>query len=225
MKKLGLLVIMLLGLCAAAYFTSSSALEFTATLSGLLCVWLTARQNIWCWPIGLVNVICFFAMFYEAKLYADMLLQVFFFVMSVQGWIVWLTGRGTAKVRPTRRLTLLRGILLGIAVIAVTGGWGMVLERYTDASIPYLDAFLATLSLAAQLLLSSKVLENWVVWIAVDVLSVGMYAYKELYLIALLYAVFLGIAVSGLLSWRSELQLHAWPGARPLSTADQPEYR
>ncbi|XOK62447.1 nicotinamide riboside transporter PnuC [Paenibacillus elgii] len=196
----GLLACMLL----VAYFTSSTPLEIAATTSGLLSVWLTARQNIWCFPVGLVNVVCFFVMFYDAKLYADMTLQVVFFVLSIQGWIVWLTKRGQAKVRPTRRMTPQLGLWLVLLLVVVTAGWGYVLARYTDASIPYVDAFIATLSILAQLLLSNKVLENWHFWIAVDVLSIGMYAYKELYVLAALYVIFLGIATSGLIQWRSE---------------------
>lgn len=196
----GLLACML----PVAYFTSSTPLEIAATTSGLLSVWLTARQNIWCFPVGLVNVACFFVMFYDAKLYADMTLQVVFFVLSIQGWIVWLTKRGQAKVRPTRRMTPQLGLWLVLLLVVVTAGWGYVLARFTDASIPYVDAFIATLSILAQLLLSNKVLENWHFWIAVDVLSIGMYAYKELYVLAALYVIFLGIATSGLIQWRSE---------------------
>ncbi|MCH5585824.1 nicotinamide riboside transporter PnuC [Shimazuella sp. AN120528] len=183
-------------------YLSASSLEMVATLTGLLCVWLTTKENIWCWPIGLINVGCFFFMFYEAKLYADMTLQVVFFILSIQGWIVWLTKRQSADVRPTKKLTAMMMFVLCIVLVVVTIAWGYVLTHYTDASIPYLDAFIATLSVIAQYLLSSKILENWHVWIAVDVLSVGMYLYKGLYSVAFLYTVFLVIAILGLISWR-----------------------
>jgi nicotinamide mononucleotide transporter len=199
----GLMACMLL----VAKLTSSTTLEIVATTTGLLSVWLTARQNIWCWPVSLVNVACFFYMFFEVKLYADMTLQVFFFVLSIYGWIVWLTNRGDAKVRPTRRLNLRTAVVLGIVLVAVTGGWGALLQQFTDASIPYMDALVATMSLIAQYLLSSKVLENWYIWIAVDVLSIGMYAYKELYALTFLYVIFLGIATAGLISWKNTLKL------------------
>lgn len=181
---------------------STSPLEMVATLAGLVCVWLTAKENIWCWPIGLVNVSCFFVLFYEAKLYADMSLQVIFFILSIQGWIIWLTKRGDAKVRPTKKLTKQQAVILSILLIVTSIGWGYVLSNYTDASIPYLDALIATLSIIAQILLSNKILENWYVWITVDVLSIGLYLYKELYAVAFLYGVFLVIAIVGLLSWR-----------------------
>ncbi|OAS20463.1 nicotinamide riboside transporter PnuC [Paenibacillus oryzisoli] len=188
-----------------AIYTSSTAIEIVATTTGLLCVWLTAKENIWSWPIGLVNVGCFFVMFWEAKLYADTMLQVFFFILSVYGWIIWLTKREGTKVRPTRQITSRLALLLSICLVVMTLIWGYVLQTYTDASIPYADAFIATLSLIAQYLLSSKVLENWLLWIAVDVMSVGMYAYKDLYAVAFLYLIFLFIATAGYISWKREL--------------------
>ncbi|WP_127579417.1 nicotinamide riboside transporter PnuC [Paenibacillus koleovorans] len=204
LRKWGMAAVFVV-LFAIAYWTSTTTLELWATTTGLLCVWLTARQNIWAWPISLINVGCFFFLFEEAKLYADMSLQVVFFVLSIYGWIHWLTQREGAKVRPTRSITPGLAVVLGVLLVVVTLGWGHVLARFTDASIPYIDAFIATLSLIAQYLLSSKVLQNWLVWISVDVLSIGMYAYKELNTVAMLYVVYLLIATSGYISWRREM--------------------
>ncbi|QGR00058.1 nicotinamide riboside transporter PnuC [Paenibacillus psychroresistens] len=198
----GLLAIMLI----IAYFTASTALEIVATTTGLLSVWLTTRESIWCMPMGLINVACFFCSFYDAKLYADMTLQVFFFVLGIWGWYVWLTKRYTAKVRPTKRIEAKMIILLSILIIAGTGGWGYLLTEYTDASIPYADAFIAILSVIAQFLLSSKVLEHWLVWIVVDVLSIGMYFYKGLDTIAFLYIIYLFIAIAGWFGWKNGYQ-------------------
>lgn len=86
-------------------YLSATPLEMIATLTGLLCVWLTTKENIWCWPFGLINVGCFFFMFYEARLYADMTLQVIFFILSIQGWIIWMTKRQNADVRPTNKIS------------------------------------------------------------------------------------------------------------------------
>ncbi|WP_409342749.1 nicotinamide riboside transporter PnuC [Paenibacillus sp. MBLB4367] len=196
-----------------AYATSSTPLEIVASATGLLSVWWTARQNIWCWPVGLISVVCFFFMFYEVKLYADMTLQIFFFALSIQGWVVWLTKRGAASVRPTTRITGRLGLWLAVFLIAATGGWGYWLANHTDASIPYMDAFVAILSIAAQFLLSAKKLESWYFWIAVDVLSIGMYAYKELYTFSFLYVIFLGIAIAGLVGWKREFERRGSAGA------------
>jgi nicotinamide mononucleotide transporter len=205
MEKTWSLIVLFVLMVAIAIYTSSSTLEIVATTTGLLSVWLTAREHIGAWPVGLINVGCFFFMFGEAKLYADMSLQVFFFILSVYGWVVWLTKREGAKVRPTRTITKGLAALLAVLVVAVTVLWGYVLQQYTDASIPYADAFIATLSLAAQYLLSSKILENWLIWVVVDVLSVGMYLYKGLHAIAFLYVIFLLIAAAGYFSWKREM--------------------
>lgn len=204
MNKTGMMLVLVALMLGVAYATSSTALEIAATLTGLLSVWLTARERIWAWPIGLVNVACFFYMFWEVKLYADMTLQVFFFILSIYGWIIWLTKRGNDKVRPTRRIQPAMAVILLISLVGLSAGWGYWLDHYTDASIPYVDAFIATLSLIAQYLLSNKVLENWYCWLLVDVLSIGMYAYKGLYAVAFLYVIFLGIAAMGLYSWRKQ---------------------
>ncbi|SDN61331.1 nicotinamide mononucleotide transporter [Paenibacillus sp. yr247] len=207
MKKAWILLVLFIFMVAIAVYTSSTTLEIVATTTGLLSVWLTARENIWAWPVGLINVACFFYMFGEAKLYADMTLQVFFFVLSIYGWIIWLTKREGSQVRPTRKITLRLVLILSFLLVAVTLLWGFVLKAYTDASIPYADALIATLSIIAQFLLSSKVLENWLCWIAVDIMSIAMYAYKDLYAVAFLYLIFFFIAIAGYISWKRELHL------------------
>ncbi|MFD7525426.1 nicotinamide riboside transporter PnuC [Paenibacillus chitinolyticus] len=214
MKKTGTMLVLLAAMLTIAWLTSSSAFEIAATTTGLLCVWLTARENIWSWPISLVNVACFFYMFWEVKLYADMALQVFFFLLSIYGWIVWLTKREGAGVRPTRKIAPWLILPLVLFLVGATAGWGYVLHKYTDASIPYADAFIATLSIIAQLLLSAKILENWTVWIAVDVLSIGMYAYKGLDTIAFLYLIYLGIAIAGLITWKRNYRAAGQEGFR-----------
>jgi nicotinamide mononucleotide transporter len=205
MRKAWSFLALFICMVAIAIYTSSTAIEIVATTTGLLCVWLTAKENIWSWPVGLVNVGCFFVMFWEAKLYADTMLQVFFFILSVYGWIMWLTKREGTKVRPTRKITSRLTFILSVFLVVMTLLWGYVLQTYTDASIPYADAFIATLSLIAQYLLSSKVLENWLIWIAVDVMSVAMYAYKDLYAVAFLYLIFLFIAIAGYVGWKRAL--------------------
>ncbi|GLX65722.1 nicotinamide riboside transporter PnuC [Paenibacillus glycanilyticus] len=205
LSMLGLFVAIL----AVAYYTSSSAIEIAATTTGLAAVWLTAKEKLWTWPISLVNVACFFYMFLDVKLYADMTLQVFFFVLSIYGWVVWMTRREGAAVRPTRSWTPRMAVLLLGFLVVFTAAWGYLLERHTDASIPYLDAFIATLSLVAQFLLSYKILQSWYFWIVVDVLSIGMYFYKELYATSFLYVIFLGIAILGLVEWKREYMRRA----------------
>lgn len=185
--------------------TPVDPLELLGVLTGVVAVWLTVRQNVWCWPVGLVNVALFAVVFARARLYADAGLQGVYFALCLYGWWAWLHGgrdRGPLAVtRSPRRERL------ALAVLAVAGAalLGTLLHRGTDASFPYLDSALTAGSLAAQWLQARKRLENWLVWIAVDVVYVGMYVAKELHLTALLYAGFTALAVAGLREWRRSL--------------------
>jgi nicotinamide mononucleotide transporter len=143
--------------------------------------------------------------FFDARLYGDMALQLVFITVSFWGWYQWLhgaAGHGQLPVtRTSRRGLLVAGIgwLLGFALLA----W--FLKRYTDTDVPNADAFLTAGSLVGQVLLSRKKLENWHVWIIVDVLYVALYLHKHLMLTALLYALFVAMAAAGLLAWKKSL--------------------
>lgn len=179
--------------------------EATAVIFGLLCVWLTVRQNIWCWPTGLVQVVLYIFIFYQVKLYSDLILHVIYVGMQIYGWYHWLHGgrdRGTLPVSTLRW----RGRIGWVTAAAFgTGAWGLLMARFTDAAVPYGDAFTTAASLIAQWLMARKRLESWLFWIAVDVIAVGIYWYKELYLTSGLYAVFLGLAIMGLFAWRKSM--------------------
>lgn len=179
--------------------------ELVGVLFGVVSVWLTVRENIWCWPTGLVNVGLFIVVFHESRLYADMGLQVVYVVLSFYGWWAWLRGgqgHGALRVSRTPRRTLFLLTLLGAAFALLLGA---ALERNSDASLPFWDSATTGYSLVAQWMLTRKWIENWVVWILVDVAYVGIYAYKQLYLTAGLYVLFLGLAARGLVEWRRSL--------------------
>ena len=183
-----------------------NTLELIAALIGAVSVWLSVRQNIWSWPTAIVNVVLYALVFYQAKLYADMGLQVIYAVLSVYGWYEWLYGgEGRTELRVTRTTPGL-GVVLGVIAVAGSALLGTFLHHVTDAALPYMDAALSSTSLVAQWMMTRKLLENWLVWIAVDVLYVGMFVFKGLYLTAGLYAVFLALAVRGYLDWRRSMQ-------------------
>jgi nicotinamide mononucleotide transporter len=179
--------------------------EATAVAFGILSVWLIARQRVWGWPVGLVNVVLFIVVFRDARLYAAMGLQVVYVVLLLYGWRAWAWGgehhQALAVSRTPRRLVA--PLLLAGAVGALA--LGTFLHRETDASLPFLDAILTAFSLVAQGMQARKWVENWLVWFVVDVVYVGMYLYKQLFLTAGLYAVFLGLAVMGWIEWRRTL--------------------
>jgi len=179
-----------------------SALEIVAVIVSVLAVWLTTRRQPLCWPVGLVSVILYAKVFFDAKLYSDLLLQGFFAVMIVYGWVGWRrNARATDGAVAVGRVSP-HDWVIGFAA----GGLGTVLlgavmAYFTDAAVPWLDAGLTSFSLVAQYWTARRWIENWWVWIAVDVIYTGLFLYKELYLTAGLYAFFIGLAVRGLWSW------------------------
>ena len=179
--------------------------ELVAVVLTLVAVYLTIRQNIWCWPLGMVSVTFYALVFYQAKLYADMGLQGLYFALAVYGWWAWLRGgedHSELEVSLTsgRMRTVLTtiGVLVGITL-------GQTLDRFTDASLPFMDSVLTSFSIVAQWMQTRKLLESWLVWLAVDVFYVGMFLYKGLYPTAALYAVFLLLAVKGFVEWRRSM--------------------
>ncbi len=177
-------------------------LELAGVLTGLVAVALTVRRNIWCWPLGMVNVALFAIVFRRAGLYADAGLQVVYFVLCAYGWWHWSRGgpRGgeLAVTRaPRHELALALGVAGAAALLL-----GALLARLPTASWPWLDAALAAGSLAAQWLQARKRVENWAIWIVVDVIYVALYLVKELVATALLYALFAVLATAGWWSWR-----------------------
>lgn len=182
-----------------------STLELVAALVGALSVYLSVRQNIWSWPTAIVNVVLYTLVFYDAKLYADMGLQVIYAVLSVYGWYEWLHGGENKTELHVTRTARRLAIVLAIIGLVGAAALGVILRRATDAALPFMDSFLSSTSLVAQWMMTKKKLENWIVWIAVDVLYVGMFAFKHLYLTSALYAVFLGLAVRGYIDWRRSM--------------------
>jgi nicotinamide mononucleotide transporter len=179
-----------------------SPYEIAGALFGALAVWLTARENVWCWPIGLLNVGLYVVVFHEARLYADMGLQVVYAVLCVYGWHAWLHGGKDQGVLEVSRTPVPWRAPLFLAGSAVSVLLGFLLRRHTDAALPYWDSSTTAFSLVAQWMQTRKWLENWLVWIAVDVVYVGIYLYKDLLATAALYAVFLALAVVGYRAWR-----------------------
>ncbi len=183
-----------------------SKLELLAAIIGAISVYLSVRQNIWSWPTAIVNVVIYAMVFFQAKLYADMGLQVIYAILSIYGWYEWLYGgENRTELHVTRTSPPLAAILVAIALLGA-GGLGILLQRVTDAALPFMDSFLSSTSLVAQWMMTRKKVENWLVWIGVDVLYVGMFIFKHLYLTAGLYAVFLALAVRGYLDWRKSMR-------------------
>lgn len=180
--------------------------EAVAVLFGIVSVWLSVKENIWSWPTAIVNVSLYFVIFYHQKLYADMGLQVFYAAISAYGWYHWLFGGAQHSRLQVSRTPRPLWLLLPVLWVAVSLGLGTLLDRTTDAALPYVDSALTSGSLIAQWMMTRKYLGNWTVWILLDVAYVGVFINRGLYLTAFLYAVFLVLAAKGRLEWRRSLE-------------------
>ena len=180
-------------------------MEVWGFVTGAICVLLVVEQNIWNFPIGIVNSVVFIALFLSSRLYGDMGLQVIYVVLGFHGWYEWLRGGAGHSVLHVNRLRLGEGVLLSAIGCGATLGLTHYFTTIHDTA-PFLDALTTVLSLIAQYLLNWKRLENWHVWICADVIYVGLYAYKHLYLTAVLYALFIGMCLAGLAAWQRALR-------------------
>lgn len=196
-----------------------SALEVVAALFGAVSVYLSARQRLASWPTAIVNVLLSAVVYYRARLYSDTGLQGVYFVLSVYGWYEWRFGGANRTELPVAATPRRQAPLLVALTAAGALALGLLTTRYTDVLahnqpwVPWTDATLTAASLVAQWMMTRKLVENWLVWIAVDVVYVPLLAYKGLYAFAVLYAVFLGLAVKGYVDWRRDLRGQRVAGA------------
>lgn len=176
--------------------------EVLGFVTGALTVWLVVKQNIWNWPIGIANNIFFILLFWRSHLYADMGLQFVYIVISVYGWYWWLNGgRNRSKLTVSRIRYKEALLLLGVTII---GTYAMMIHlTKIDDAAPFLDALTTVMSLIAQYMLTKKYLENWLVWISVDVIYIYLYASKSLVLTGILYFIFLCMCIVGFRQWRT----------------------
>ena len=187
----------------AGYFLERP-FELVGMVSGLVCVWLLIRQHVATFPIGLVYAFVSVAVFFEQRLYADVLLSGYYVLMNAYGWYYWLrggerSGGDELPVSRTPRSTSVWLVALGVVGIAAMG-W--LLDTRTDADLPYWDSGTTVMSFAAMWMTARKYIENWIVWLVVDVIATGMYVIKGIELYAVLYAVYLGMAIMGWRAWR-----------------------
>jgi nicotinamide mononucleotide transporter len=176
-------------------------IEIAGFITTLLGIWLTTRRLLVCWPVTLLADFLYLVVFYQARLFSDALLQIFFVAFTLYGWWHWWRGvreEGEVRVAPLGVRSALAAIAAG-AVGAVLLGW---LMARVGAALPHLDAALTSYSLVASWWQARKHIANWWLWIAVDLVYVGEYIYKGLWLTAPLYLLLVGLAVLGWWDWR-----------------------
>ncbi|MPQ45976.1 nicotinamide riboside transporter PnuC [Marinifilum sp. N1E240] len=181
-------------------------IEIIGTIAGLIFLYLEIKQNKWLWPVGLLTSVMYIYVFFVAKLYADMSLQFYYVFISIYGWIIWSHGSNQSKkelpvTHLSRKLFL---ILFGVSM-AIYVFISYVLVNFTDGSVPYWDAFTTALSIVATWMLARKILEQWLVWVVVNSVSLGLYIYKGLYPTSILFFFYTVLAVIGYLQWKKDM--------------------
>lgn len=185
----------------------SRPVEIVAVICGFVNVYLIIRRSLWNYPFGIVMVILYTKIFYDYQLYSDSLLQIYFLAIQIYGWWYWLRNRADdGKVIVRYLQESLYPVYSAIGLV----GWlllSTLMFLFTDASYPYWDGAIAALSVVAQFLMSRRYIESWYLWIAVDVLAIGLFVVKDLQPTAALYSLFLVLATIGLFNWRRALRL------------------
>jgi nicotinamide mononucleotide transporter len=190
----------------ADYVGGIGTLEVIGLVFGLLAVIWLIRQNILTWPAGLVYVMASLIIFWKEKLYADFFLHIIYLGLNFYGWYYWKHGKKEAeKILRISTTTLSLSLFLLFLSFAGIFATGYVLERYSDASLPYWDSATTILSFTGMWLTARKKIENWYYWFVVDVLAAGIYYYKGIQLYALLYLIYIGLAIAGYLSWKKAM--------------------
>jgi nicotinamide mononucleotide transporter len=189
-----------------AKWISGNYIEILGAILGIAYIFFSIRQNILTWPVGLLTSILYAWVFFVSKLYADMGLQVYYVVISIYGWYEWIYGNrnDSNTALKVSRLTIRFGFVLSLITALIFLLIWIILKNYTDSTVPVADALATALSLVATWMLARKILEHWLIWIFVDLFSIGLFWYKELYPTVFLFVVYTVMAVVGFIEWKKE---------------------
>jgi nicotinamide mononucleotide transporter len=189
-------------------YLAANWLEVIGLISGLLCVWLLIRENILTFPIGLIYAVVTVIVVARANLFADVILNLYYVLMNAYGWYFWTYGdrdRRSSKVLLVAWVPKAQWLAIAAILIAGTLLMGLFFATQTSADLPYPDSFTTVASFVAMWMSAKKYLESWVLWLVIDVVQVGLYVIKGIEAYALLYLVYLFMAVYGWMSWRRHL--------------------
>ena len=180
-----------------------SILELLATIMGILSVWYARKNNVLVFPTGIVSVLIYVFITYENKIYAEAGINIYYFIMSVYGWILWTSKNKKIKKNISKNNTR-DNLIYGFIFLFLFCFLFFVLKS-TDSDVVFLDSITTALSLTAMLLLARRKLENWIYWVIADIIYIPLFIYKELYITSFQYFVFLVLAISGYFEWKKIL--------------------
>lgn len=185
-------------------------IEVLGAAVSLVYLYFSYKQIIWLWPLGILSSVLYCIVFFHSALYADMSLQIYYFFISFYGWYFWLSGRQNKTNGNTQlevnRLSLKMWVVLIFIWALLTLVIGLVLSRFTNSSLPWWDAFTTAGGIVGTWMLARKILENWLFWIIIDLVSMSMYIYKNLYPTVVLFFIYSIIAVAGYYRWKKDLK-------------------
>lgn len=185
---------------------NTSAAEYIAVTAALTYIVLAARQKVLCWLFWIISSALYIIVCINAQLYPETILQVFFVITGFYGWWQWVKNKASSDHAPIVKWTYSKHLLLVAGGAAGGGALGYFFDNYTEAAQPYLDSLITSFSFIATWLLSKKILENWMYWIAINAAAIILYSSRELYLSGLLYLLYTILSVTGLLAWKKEIR-------------------
>jgi len=182
-------------------------IEVLGAVTGLIYLYLEIKQNIWLWPIGIATSAFYIYVFFTTKFYADMGLQVYYLVISFYGWWHWLYGAGSSKTDelPITKTSIKQWFYISLASIVLFVLMAFVLKNFTDSPVPYGDAFVTSLSITATWMLARKLIEQWWIWVVVNLVSLVLFIWKGLYPTSVLFFFYFTMAVVGYFEWKKEM--------------------
>ncbi len=186
--------------------TTLKLLELVGFITGIAGVWLTLRRNIWCFPVGLLNVCISLWLFFRQQLYADALQQLMYIVLLSYGWQQWKVLNIKTSYKSVSWLSEKELKILLLVLITLTVCLGSLLRLFTDAQFPWTDSFATSTAFIAQYLVAKRKIENWILWMAVNLIYIAIYVYKDLHLYSLLFCIYLFLAFYGYAEWKKELK-------------------
>ncbi len=187
----------------------SNKTELAGTIFGLVYVWLSIRQSLYTWPAGILTSLFYCTVFFYAKFYAGMGLQVYYLIISMYGWWSWGHSENAGSEKIILKVSLTRNlewIRLGGVSIALNVIIWFLLDKYTDSPVPFWDSFTTTWSIIATWMLARKKLEHWLIWIFVDLISAAVYFCRGLYPTVILFFVYTAMAIIGFFEWQKEIE-------------------
>lgn len=185
----------------------TTILEWIAVATGLLSVWYSMKENIWVYPTGIVSVLIYVYIAYIYKLYADMGVNFYYFIMSVYGWYYWLHPKSDSREQvPVTMNNRTENVISAALTIGSFSILYFVLSNFTDSDVPFWDSLTTCFAILGMYLMARKKLESWIAWIITDLISIPLYFHKELVLTSFQFLVFTLIAIGGYISWKRSME-------------------